>query len=167
MPTKVSAHQEYPAPAEVVRAMLLDPDYARERALATGSLSVDVNVQNESGADVITIVRMLPAQMPDYARALVGDTIEVTETQSWEPLADGACAGAYRVSFSGPVSMEGTMRLEQRAQHDGTTITTVETRGEIRASVPFVGGKIEGMVRDEVQRYLDREQELGSAWLAR
>lgn len=166
MPTKVAAAQDYAAPAERVRAMLLDPDYARERALATGSISVDANVQDEHGTGVITIVRTLPAQMPDYARALVGETIEVTETQSWGPIEAGVSVGSYRVGFSGPVAMEGTMRLEQHEGPEGPT-TSVRTEGAIRANVPFLGGKIESMVRDEVQRYLDREQELGSAWLSR
>lgn len=162
MATTVASQQRYPAAPEAVLAMLLDPAFARERAERTGALAVEATVREDGAARIVRIVRTLPAEVPDVARSLVGDTLEVTEEQSWGPLDRGIAAGSFHVGFSGPVRMEGTMRIEPDGE--GTLVTSA---GEITAKVPFVGGRIEAMVREQVQRYLDREESIGRDWLAR
>ena len=161
MGTKVASQQRYPAAPQAVLAMLLDPGFARERALATGSLAVEASVREDDSARIVTIVRTLPAAVPDVARPFVGETLEITEEQAWGPLDAGIALGTFTVGFSGPVRMEGTLRIEPDG--DGTLVTSA---GEIVAKVPFVGGRIESLVREQVQRYLDREEAIGRDWLA-
>ena len=43
--------------------------------------------------------------------------------------------------------------------------TTVETKGMIKCSVPFVGGKIENLALEWIQKYINKEQRVGNAWL--
>lgn len=161
MPTPITARQTFPATPDRVRAMLLDPAYAQMRAERTGALSVEANVRNEGGQDVLAIERVIPAEVPDFARAFVGETLTVKETHAWGALDGTSCEGTIAVTFSAPVGVKGTMRLF--AEGDATI---VELDGSIAASIPFMGGKVEEMVKGEMDRYLRKEPELGAEWLA-
>lgn len=161
MATPISARQTFPATPDRVRAMLLDPAYALVRAERTGSLSVTATDRSEGDHGVLSVERVIPAEVPDFARSFVGETLTVKETHDWGPLAGGACEGTIGVTFSAPVGVKATMRLS--AEGDGSV---VEIEGTINASIPFMGGKVEEMVKGEMERYLRKEPEIGAAWLA-
>lgn len=60
-----------------------------------------------------------------------------------------------------PTSMAGTISLAPVG--DGTT-EVVEL--EIKARVPLIGGKLEGLMAQQVRDGMDAEREVGVAWLA-
>jgi hypothetical protein len=138
-------------------ALLTDPEYVEAVATTTGGTDPEVTSTptDEGGATVVS-ARTLPAELPSYAKALVGDTIRITETRTFGPAAaDGSRDGTVSVDFAGaPMSAEGTLRLEPGP--DGTTVTTVAMT--LKASVPFVGGKIEKFAAEEIEKYLGKEQ---------
>ena len=162
MGTQLQFDQVYSATPEQVMAMLQDPDYINERATSTGSLTVSHTRGDgpEGGIDLV-IVRTLPADMPSYARSIVGDTLTVTEHQAWNrPTATG-CHGDFEVKFSAPLTFNGTVVMS----FDGAS-TTVVTSGEFKAAVPFVGGKVERLALEQTERYLGKEQQIASDWLS-
>lgn len=75
-------HREttYAADPEAVFAMLVDEDFLRRRAEASHALSYDVDVTYNAGAATSKVRQSLPAEVPDFLRKLVGNTIELTET---------------------------------------------------------------------------------------
>ena len=93
---------------------------------------------------------------------MVGDSIRIAETHVWGPDADGAREGTFEATFGTvPVTVRGRLRLVA----DGAgAIATLE--GQIKATVPLVGRKIEQLVHDQVAAALVIEQELGTSWLA-
>lgn len=145
-------------------AMLKDPEYIRTKCDRTGSLRTEVDVSDAAdGGVTLTIVRVLPADVPAVAKKFVGDTITVTETQVWTPLsADGLASAAGTVDFSAPLSLKAAVTLSAAG-----TGTVVRTSGSIKASVPFVGGTIESSAADLMAKYLNVEQTVGNEWLAR
>lgn len=161
MATPITARQTFPATPDRVRAMLLDPAYAQMRAERTGALSVTATEGAEGDHGVLRIERVIPAEVPDFARSFVGETLTVKETHDWAPLAGASCEGTITVTFSAPVGVKGTMRLAGEGEQ-----TVVELEGSISASIPFMGGKVEEMVKSEMERYLAKEPEIGAAWLA-
>jgi hypothetical protein len=120
---------------------------------------VSVTPSDHGGATVVSR-RSLPAEVPSYAKALVGDTITLAETRVLGPAAaDGSREGTISIDFGGaPASVAGTLRLA--ASGAGTGIDVVLS---IKASVPFVGGKIEKLVAEQIQAALDREQAVAAA----
>jgi len=60
-----------------------------------------------------------------------------------------------------PGSMTGTITLTEAA---GVTTETID--GDIKVSIPLVGGKLEGVIADLFTTALQVEQEVGTAWLA-
>ena len=76
MATKLELTQTFPADAATVRALQLDPDYIAFRGERTGATSVTADVvSNPDGSARVTVVRVLPAEVPSYAKSMIGDTI--------------------------------------------------------------------------------------------
>lgn len=163
MATSFSFDQSFAGDPATVLAMLLDPEYVRHKAEQTGGSDVIVEVVAvDGGGSILVCTRTLPAEVPSYARSFVGDSITITERQEWGPVAaDGGALAVASVDFHAPVAYEG--RIELAASGIGTV---ARNTGSFRASVPFVGGKVERLVAEQTQRYLDKEAQVAAAWLA-
>lgn len=75
---------------------------------------------------------------------------------------DSPSGGTLTIDAPGkPTSMAGTISLAPVG--DGTT-EVVEL--EIKARVPLIGGKLEGLMAQQVRDGMDAEREVGVAWLA-
>lgn len=163
MGTQLQFSQIYTASPVQVMSMLRDPQYITERATTTGALTVShTRSDGADGTTDLVIVRTLPADMPSFARSIVGDTLTVTEHQIWQVPTAESCSGTFDVQFSAPLTFKGTVVMS----FDGGS-TTLVTAGEFKASVPFVGGKVERLALDQTERYLHKEEKFARLWLAR
>jgi len=157
VPTRFSQTQEYASASDVVLAMLTNENYARIRAERTGALEVTVDRVESPNGITLNIERVLPAKVPGFAKSLVGEVIRIDEEQVWS-----AASATFRATFSAPMSVTGTITVEAV----GPSTTLVRTDAEVRASVPLVGGKLEGLAREQFERYLSAEIEIAKDWLA-
>ena len=162
MATTLDFSQTYDAQPSTVRAMITDAEFINLRATKTGSTTVDSEVINEpGGGTTVVVTRTMPANVPSYAKSFVGETLTITERQEWAlPAADGTGTAVATAELSAPLAFTGSMSITT----DGS-VTTVRTFGVYRASVPFVGGKVEEMAKEQTVRYLTKEQEIGRDWL--
>lgn len=164
MATPFAFTQRFPQPPDEAFTMFMDPVFVEAKCSSTGSTRTSVDVVGD-GPDTVTItsMRVLPADVPAIAKSFVGETIEVTEVQTWQaPAADGARQGTVKVTFSGPLTFQGTLTLAV----DGGG-STVRTEGTFKAKVPFVGGQIEEVAATQTARYLTAEEAIGAAWASR
>jgi hypothetical protein len=142
--------------------MMADPDYVRARAEHTGATHVSVRVSDRAdGCTVVNVDRTLPAQVPSFAAALVGETLTIEEEQTWPSIVADRCTVDLRARFSGPLAFTGTAQVVGSGD-----LTTVTTTGELKASVPFIGGRIEGLAKEQIERYLAAEEQVAADWLA-
>ena len=162
MATTLDFSQTYDAQPSAVRAMITDADFITLRATKTGSTTVDSEVIDEpGGGTTVVVTRTMPANVPSYAKSFVGETLTITERQEWTvPATDGTGTAVATAALSAPLAFTGSMSITT----DGS-VTTVRTFGEYKASVPFVGGKVEEMAKEQTVRYLTKEQEIGRDWL--
>ena len=154
----------FPADADAVFAMLTDEEYVTRKATAMGALEHDVSVTAlDGGGARIRLERTLPAMVPDFVRPLVGETIRVVQTEDWGPVQpDGGRSGLMTATISAaPVSLSGELMLEP---NDGSSVHRIEA--EVRARVPFVGGKIEKAIGEVILLAARKEEQVGSAWLS-
>lgn len=165
MATKISGELHLAADPATVYAMVTNPDYVQEKNERTGGEEVKVNVEDR-GADgaYIEVSRVLPAEIPSFAQKFVGEKIQTLQKDTWGPAnADGSYDGSTDVSFGkAPMSLKGTFRIE--AEGDGSVLYV---KAEAKASVPLVGGKLEGVLREQFERAVRKEQEVASEWLTR
>jgi hypothetical protein len=164
---KFSAQIRYAAAPEAVYAMPLDPAFQNKVCVATGALDHSVDVQLPPGsADgaTITTTRKLPAEgLPDFVRSFVGSTLDVLRVDHWGPLEpDGSRRGSVVVEIQGtPVRLNGTLSMRP----DGAG-TVEDVEGDLKASVPLVGGKIERAAEPAIRSAVSKEQEIGTGWLS-
>ena len=161
---RVTAEIHYAAGPGDVFAMLTDEAFQDRKLGQTGALSWQVEIRAEAGGAVITSRRELPTdQIPDAFRALVGQQISISQTETWGPAgSDGDRTGTLLVEVSGaPIRMNGTLSLS------GSGTGTVEVvDGELKARVPLIGGRIERSAEPAVRAAIDAEERIGQAWLA-
>jgi hypothetical protein len=156
--TSLSARLDLPADPERAWALLTDPGYVEEVAVGTGGQDPEVSVTpTDDGGAAVVSARSLPAEVPSYAKPLVGDSVRLTETRTFGPAAeDGSRDGTLEVGFgSAPVSITGTLRLQP-----GGLGTEVLVEMSVKASVPFVGGKVEKFCAEQIERALGKEEQI-------
>jgi hypothetical protein len=147
---------QLPADPAAAYALLVDPDYVREVGEATGGQEVTVTVTpTDDGGAVVASHRVLPAELPSYAKAVVGDSLRLTETRTFGPAAeDGSRNGTADVRFEGaPVTILGTLRLAGTG--DGSELAL---DAKVTASIPFIGGKIERFAAEQIERFMAKEE---------
>jgi hypothetical protein len=162
---KVTAQIRFAADPAATFAVLADQGFQEEVCRATGSVGTEVSVEQSADGATIRTSRELPtADFPDFVKKFVGDTVHVVRVDSWGPAAaDGARDGTITVEIKGaPVRLTGTITL--RADGAGTV---EDVEGDLKASVPLVGGKIEKAVAPSIRGAVAKEQEVGARWLAR
>ncbi len=163
MATSLSARLALPTDPASAFALLTDPGYVEDVARATGGQDPEASVTaGADGGATIVSRRSLPAEVPSYARALVGDTIAITETRLFGAASpDGTREGTVTVEFDGaPMTMAGTLHL---AAEGAGTVVRIDL--EVKASVPFVGGKVERFGADQIERFLAKEEQVAVARL--
>lgn len=152
----------FDADPATVFAMLTDEAYLARKAEATGAVRHDVSVQRDGDRVTVRLLRVMPPEVPDVVRRFVGDTIDLDQTDVWEPAAaNGSRTGSIRIGMGGaPVSLAGGMTLVPSAAGSTATIDA-----KVKASIPLLGGKIEKAVHDAVVQAARVEERVGRAWL--
>ncbi len=164
MPMRITETLHYDAPPEVVFEMLCDPAYQERKCVEAGALRHTVSVTRQGAGTRIVAARELPTEhLPDFARSLVGTQLRTTETWDWDaPAEDGSRSGELRVDVSGaPVTFRGRTRLEP-----STHSTALVVDGDLKASVPLVGGRVEKAAAPAVLDALRSEGRTGQRWIA-
>jgi len=162
---RFSSEIRYDTDPHRVFAMIVDPAFQEAKCIASGSLEHEVDVsEHDDGSAVVVNRRAMPTDhLPDFVRSFLGATIQLHETQRWAPpAADGSRTGSIEVVIHGvPVRFVGSVALAA----DGPA-TRWPVEGEIKASVPFLGGKIEKAAEPAVHAGIRVEQKTGTTWLA-
>jgi hypothetical protein len=136
---KVREEIEYPGGMDAVFSMLCDPAYRRRVCEAAYAIDHSVSVRPEGNLVIVSIVRVMPADVPSVAKAIVGDRIEIKQVerwaadeQAWQRTAD------LSLEFVGhPAHMSGRILLTAA---DGVTRGTID--GELHVNIPFFAGRI-------------------------
>lgn len=163
-PVRITAELAYDAAPDTVFAMICDDAFQERKCLATGAVehAVEIKEREDGGAVVITH-RTLPADgLPDFFRSFIGRTLRVSQTDRWaRPAPDGAREGTAAVEIAGaPIRFTATLRLEPRGSGSRQSMD-----GDLKASVPLIGGKIEQAAEQAIRAAIRAEQRTSAAWL--
>jgi Protein of unknown function (DUF2505) len=161
----IDADMHYAAAPDRAFAVLANPAFQDEKCVQTGALAHEVSITTPGDRTVIDTRRSMPMDsLPDFARSFLGGRLEVHETQDWGPAGgDGSRNGRLTVEISGtPMRLGGTLALRPTA--DGSTVTI---RSQLKANLPFIGGKAEEAAAGPIRAAIAKEEQLGGEWLAR
>ena len=139
MSKRFSVSYDIPADVETTFAAISSEAWAAAKAkrLEDGS---EVVSRSESGDGVTLVVsRKLPDAIPGFLQKFLPADGRVKQTDTWTAASGGVRAGTWQADTPGsPVKVGGTMRLEPAG--DGCRYVV---EGEIKASIPLIGGKAE------------------------
>ena len=161
---QISESFTYPAPVDTVFAMMTDEEFQSRKCEATHAITHSESVTVTSTEATVVTTRELPTSgFPDFVRSFVGQTIQVVETINYPPAdADGSRIGDLNITMgTAPIGLIGTIRLDPIAE--GTQVTV---DGELKARVPFIGGKVEEAAAPSALAGIRKEHKVGIAWLA-
>lgn len=151
---------------EIVIATLADRAFAEHlTGIVSGTLKsfeVDGDI---AAAFTLTTVRTLPTdRAPEIARKFVGQTVDVTQVESWSaPAADGSREATLKVTVGSlPVSVSGTESLKTTA-----TGSVLGLEATVSSSIPFVGGKIASAAEPFISKALALQGAKVSSWIER
>jgi hypothetical protein len=163
---RLRAEIRYDADPATVFDMLTDAAFQERKCAATGALESEVEIERfpDGGATIRTRRTMPTDQIPDFARTFVGRTLDVVQVDDFgAPDVDGRREGNVIVEIKGaPVRFAGSLAL---GPSPAGTLETVD--GDVKASVPLVGGRLERALEPALQAAIRVEQREGIAWLAR
>jgi hypothetical protein len=160
---KLSQRDEYDADPATVFAMFTDEKFLLGKYEALGYPKYEVLelVSSADGARIKTR-RFAPANVPGFAKRLFGETTEMVQTDEWAAESGGVRSGTWTIDVPGkPVRAKGTIRLEPRGAG-----SLVSIDGELKASVPLIGGKLESWAGGEAMEALGKEYAFGVEWLS-
>ena len=162
MSTRLTHDLRYDAPLADVAAMLADPAFREQVADYQRVLRKTVTITGDaaSGTLEVTLDQVQAADgVPSFAKRFVGDEINIVQTEHWSSPSEGD----IHVSIPGkPGEMSGRVRLSEAG---GTTTENIVL--DIKVAIPFVGGKIEGLISDLLLKALRAENKVGRDYLSR
>ncbi|PFG44106.1 uncharacterized protein DUF2505 [Isoptericola jiangsuensis] len=163
----LSVELTYAADVTTVAAVLADAEFVRWRSHAPEVGAVGpVDVAGDPGQGfTVSLRRTLPTDViPPQLRPLVGDRVEVRQTEAWEPPVEGRHVGTIVVEFTGaPVRLTGRLLLED----DGAGGSRHRYDLDVRSSVPLFATAVEEAAASAVRGTLAAEQQAAREWLAR
>ena len=149
----------YDAAPEEVFAMLGEAVFRERVCEAQHVTECTATVDGVDDTMSVMVDQKRPSEgIPSFAKKFVGDTIHIQQREEWSSATDAK----LDVSIPGkPGHLKGTITL--RADGDGTVETV---SGDLKVSIPLLGGKIEVLIAELLEHALLAEHRVGTAWLA-
>lgn len=153
----------YPCSAAALHAALVDETYWAGRVEHVGGPGARLeSVEPRDGGLDVKLTQSIPAKhLPAVVSKIKSGDLVISRSERWSPLAQDQASATTRGAVQGtPATISATVELTG----DSDT-TTVRTTGKADVPVPFVGGKVEQAIVDNLTRLLDLEREYTAAWV--
>ncbi|GAB2824495.1 DUF2505 domain-containing protein [Lentzea nigeriaca] len=159
MARRIEHHTTSPHSAEKVFGALVDETYLRDRLAAIGGN--DAELVTFTTTDTRTSYQLkqgVPAEhLPSIAKSLLGGDLVIQRVENW-----AALAGTVEVTINGvPGRLDGGFTIT-----DNGSGSKLSLAGEVKVSIPLMGGKLEKLIAEQVVVLLNKESEFTSEWLA-
>lgn len=148
------------ATIEQVWTMLGDPAFREEVCQFQGVARQDITITPGGTGMYVKVDQVqISRGLPSFATKFIGDEINIVQEENWS----SPVAADLTVTIPDkPGEMTGTVAL---VEENGGVTETVSVTAKV--SIPLVGGKIEGLILDMLQKALRAENKVGRDWLAR
>ncbi|MDX8055336.1 DUF2505 domain-containing protein [Lentzea sp. BCCO 10_0798] len=159
MARRIEHHTTSPHSAEKVFGAMVDETYLRDRLAAIGGKDAQLVTYSSTGEKTSYQLKQgVPAEhVPSAVKAALGGDLVIQRTETW-----AAGAGTVEVAVNGvPSRLDGSFTILDNGSGAKVTLS-----GEVKVSIPFLGGKIEKLIAEQVAVLLDKESEFTSQWLA-
>ncbi|HVL83053.1 MAG TPA: DUF2505 domain-containing protein [Pseudonocardia sp.] len=153
-------------PADEVYAVMTDPDFLKarlERLGGPGAALLD-HAGDHAGARYRVRHGLDARELPSMVRSFLAGDLVIERHERWTREASGRYTGEVDVTIRGtPASAAGGMRLHD-VDAGGSELLV---RADARVDVPFIGGRIEEVIAEQVRNLLTAETAFTLEWLSR
>ncbi|WP_137812644.1 DUF2505 domain-containing protein [Gandjariella thermophila] len=165
MARRIEHRTSTPWDADRVHAALVDPAFLRDRLAALGGPGAElVEHRVDDGAVTVRLRHGIPPEeVPAAVRPFLGSGLKLERIETWHGDGPGRYSGTVRLDTSGlPGEIAGATAV-QNLPAGGSELSV---DGEVKVSIPLVGGKIEDIVAEQVRKLLAREADFALEWIA-
>jgi hypothetical protein len=166
MSRQIDYRSSSPHSADEVYATMVDPDYLRARLEQIGGPDAGLleHGSDAGGGAHYRLRHGLDAKdLPSIVRGVLPGNVTIERTERWTRQDGGRYLGDVQVAIPGtPASAAGGMRLRDVPEGG----SELHVRADVTVSVPLVGGKIEGIIADQVRKLLAAETAFTGQWIA-
>ncbi|PXY35091.1 hypothetical protein BAY59_06385 [Prauserella coralliicola] len=165
MASRIEHRATFPHGVADVLAAQSGEDALRARLAEIGGKNATLKDHTVTGDGVrYTLLQGVPAEkLPQAVRTIHKGDLVVQREHTWSGSGE-RYTGTIKAHVSG-IPGEITARTELTADGDGGSAQ--RTTGEVKVRIPFVGGKLEGFIAEQVTSLLDSEAKFTAKWLAR
>ncbi len=153
-------------PADDVAAVMLDEEYLRarlERLGGPGAALLEHHLDDGGGGRYRIRHGVDQAALPSFVAALVSGNLVIDRTEGLQRRGPGQYGGEVQVRIPGtPATATGSLVLRDTGARSELHVTA-----DVTVQVPFLGGKIESVIAEQVQLLLAAETAFTLDWLAR
>jgi hypothetical protein len=158
-------------PAAEVYRTLIDPAFLKARLAELGGSSAMLVNHAKTGEDAAQFQLrhgVSADSLPALARSVVGGDLTIDRSESWRREEDDHYTGEIAAEIPGaPCSITGSMWLRDLADPHGAAVSELVISGGVKVNLPFLGGKMEDLVVDQIEKLLADEDRFITEWLAR
>lgn len=161
MAKKFTNTDHYDADLDAMWTMMTTQEWWKAKYESLGATNIEFHTFDTSDTS-FTIVseRDVPADLPSFAKKIIGETNHVTQTEKWTRNADAANATIEILVKNIPGGTTGTMSITPSGSG-----TVWQSDFDIKVSLPLVGGKLEGVLKDETGSNFKQEKAFNDTWL--
>lgn len=135
-------------------AAMVDAAVTTQKYEALGNSGVEVEATQTDGGHRIHSRRTVSIDLPGFMTKILSPSNVYDQVDSWIPV-DGGHDGRFEISVQGaPVHLKGAMTLRTTA--DGVEYVV---KGDVRVSVPLVGGMAGKFAADQAAKVSAQEGE--------
>jgi Protein of unknown function (DUF2505) len=159
MSTRFEHRATFSSPAGIVYSTLVDRGFLEERLRVLGGKNAALVNYSGTGDKVSFRLRqgVDANRLPGAVKAILKGDLVVEREEHWADRSSTA-----KATISG-VPGEITSRTVLNERDGGCELVTT---AEVRVSIPLVGGKLEGVIAEQVGKLLAAESEFTGKWLA-
>ena len=162
MSKKFNNVDSYDASVDQLWKMLADQTYWEQKYASMGATDLSWKTFNADDETLtISSVRSVSANLPGFAKKVVGETAEVTQTEEWSRTGDSLRCSIKIVTKGAPGGTNGSMSIEASGQG-----TTGSSDFDIKISIPMLGGKLEKIMFEQTGENFQEEKKFNDEWLA-
>lgn len=128
---------------EVIKAKLAD----------SGAKDVKIDIENTAQGFNVEIQRTMPAEVPSVLKTFLGEWNEVKQNEKWQGSIESGYRCELHIEISGvPVSIKGQMDISSSG-----ILTTNIIEIQVSCGIPLVGGQLESLVVQDVEKSVAKE----------
>jgi hypothetical protein len=144
---KFEERHSFDVPAATVMKMYSDRDFFERKYKAIQAIECELLDHQKTEARFQVKYRLVmksDAPLPEVAKKLIGDTVKMTQQDSWDL---SKRTGRLEIDIKGaPVKIFADMRL---TEENGKAVNVQSWN--IACSIPLVGGKIEAAIAEDIK----------------